>query len=47
MSSVLLCSLQRKGTDAVNDTYDDDIYVVAMDFHIEMDTVGSREQYIK
>ena len=42
VSSVMLCSLQREGTDAVNDTYDDDIYVVAMDFHIEMDTIGSR-----
>ena len=42
VSSVILCSLQREGTDAVNDTYDDDIYVVAMDFHIEQDTVGSR-----
>ena len=42
VSSVLLCSLQREGTDAVNDTYDDDIYVVAMDFHFEMDTIGSR-----
>ena len=43
VSSVLLCSLQREGTDAVNDTYDDDIYVVALDFHIEQDTVGSRQ----
>ena len=42
VSSVILCSLQREGTDAVNDTYDDDIYVVAMDFHIEQDTLGSR-----
>ncbi len=47
ISSILLCSLQREGTDAVNDTYDDDIYIVAMDFHIEMDTAGSRSEYLK
>lgn len=47
VSSVILCSLQREGTDAVNDTYDDDIYLVAMDFHIEMDTIGSRAEAVK
>ncbi len=41
VSSVLICSLQREGTHG-DDTYDDDIYLVAMDFHFEMDTMGSR-----
>jgi hypothetical protein len=45
-SSILLCSLQREGTDDL-DTYDDDIYLVAMDFHLEMDTVGSRTEATK
>ncbi len=39
--SILLCSLQREGTHE-DDTYDDDIYLVALDFHIEMNTIGSR-----
>jgi len=42
VSSFLLCSLQREGTDGA-DTYDDVIYVVGIDFHYEVDTVGSRQ----
>ena len=45
-SSVLLCSLQREGTHG-SDTYDDDIYLVAIDFHLEQDTVGSRQTTTK
>ena len=45
-SSVILCSLQREGTH-LDDDYDDDIYLVALDFHIEMDTVGSRTETTK
>jgi len=44
--SVLLCSLQREGTHG-DDTYDDDIYIVALDFHIEQDTMGSRQELVK
>lgn len=46
MSSVLLCSLTREGTHA-NDDYDDDAYLVALDFHVEKDTVGSRTEITK
>lgn len=47
ISSVLLCSLEREGTDAVNDDYDDVVYLVALDFHFEKDTVGSRQEAVK
>lgn len=46
VSSVLLCSLTREGTH-INDDYDNDIYLVAADFHIEMDTIGSRTELTK
>jgi hypothetical protein len=46
LSTLILCSLQREGTDPA-DTYDNDVYVVAIDFHIEMDTVGSRQMAVK
>ena len=39
-SSVLLCSLTRDA-DHASDTYDYDIYLVALDFHIEIDKIGS------
>lgn len=42
ISSILLCSIMREGTDAVNDTYDDVSYLVSMDFHYQRDTNGSR-----
>jgi len=42
ISSVLLCSLTRESSDAT-DTYNGlDIYVVALDFHIQHDMIGSR-----
>ncbi len=47
ISDVLLCSLQREGTDAVNDTYDDWIHLVAADFHVPCDTPGSRQEFSK
>ena len=46
ISSVLLCSLTREGTHD-NDTYDNSVYLVALDFHIEMNTVGSRTESAK
>lgn len=45
-SSVILCSLEREGTH-LDDTYAADIYLVALDFHIEMDTMGSRGETTK
>ena len=47
ISSVLICSLIREGTNVVEDTYASDIYLVSLDFHIEMDTVGSRMILVK
>lgn len=46
VSSVLLCSLIREGSHA-NDTYDNDVYLAAMDFHIQLDTIGSRQEGAK
>jgi len=46
VSSILLCSLTREGTHG-NDTYANDTYLTAMDFHVEYDTVGSREELSK
>ena len=47
ISSVLICSLEREGSDAVNDDYDDVVYLTALDFHFQKDTVGSREEAAK
>lgn len=49
LSSILVCSLYRDGTAGVvaSDTYDDDIYLTALDAHIECDTIGSRERITK
>lgn len=47
ISSVLLCSLTRTGSHG-DDTYNaKDIYIAAEDFHLEMDTVGSRQEATK
>jgi len=39
-------SLEREGTNT-SDTYDNDIYLVGLDAHIELDTIGSKERDIK
>jgi len=46
ISSILLCSLMRRGTH-IDDTYDNDIYLTALDFHIECNTIGSRTEFVK
>jgi len=46
ISSVLLCSLSRIGGHA-NDTYASDIYALSADFHIEIDTLGSKTSTTK
>lgn len=46
ISSVLICSLTRDGTH-VDDTYAGDILLVGADFHLELDTLGSREEVAK
>lgn len=43
ISSVLLCSLQRDGT-SEQDDYGSDVYLVALDFHIQVDSLGSRTE---
>ena len=44
VSSVLLCSLARTGGHG-DDTYNSkNVYLVAADFHFEIDTVGSRTE---
>jgi hypothetical protein len=47
LSSLLLCSLQREGTDGVNDTYGSNVYLLSMDFHVPIDTIGSRQAFVK
>lgn len=47
ISSILLCSLARTGSH-VDDTYNaKDIYLAALDPHINMNTVGSRQETSK
>lgn len=46
VSSILLCSLSRLGADAT-DTYASAIYGISADFHYPIDTLGSRQEYIK
>ncbi len=47
-SSVLICSLQREGTDAtVPDDYDNVVYLVALDFHVPRDSIGSATATVK
>ena len=42
ISMILLCSLEREGTSAT-DTYDNDVYLIGLDSHIQIDTIGSRK----
>ncbi len=46
LSSVLICSLQREGTD-IPDDYDNVVYLVALDFHVPRDSIGSATQNTK
>jgi hypothetical protein len=45
ISEVIICSLQRDTTVANN--YSDEVYVVSMDVHFEIDTMGSRQVLAK
>jgi len=44
-SSMMICSLTRDTT--VADDYASSIYLLETDFHYQIDTVGSRQEYIK
>jgi len=46
ISSFAICSLTRVGTDA-KDTYDNDIYLLGIDSHFKVDTMGSRRMMSK
>jgi len=43
-SSMLICSLMREGSDDA-DTYDAAAYLVGIDFHVEMDKLGTASEY--
>jgi hypothetical protein len=44
LSSILLCSLEREGS-FEEDDYESNIYLVALDFHVKLDKLGSKEEY--
>ncbi|MFI1773031.1 hypothetical protein ACH5TX_15060 [Flavobacteriaceae bacterium MEBiC06459] len=46
LSSVLVCRVYRDG-DGPNDTYPTDAGILEIDFHYQIDSDGSREQYTK
>jgi len=45
VSSMLICSLTRDVSVANN--YDDAVYVMEVDFHFQIDTIGSRQEAVK
>ena len=48
LSSMLMCKLVRYGEDSANiDTYPQDVAFLQFDIHYEIDTLGSREEYLK
>lgn len=47
LSSILCGSLSRLGGDATYDTYDDEVYLLGIDFHYQKDTLGSRTELTK
>lgn len=46
ISSVLICRIWRNSSNGA-DTYNDDAGVLFMDFHIQINSWGSRQEYIK
>jgi hypothetical protein len=46
VSGVLICSLTRLGSDGA-DTYASSIYLAALDFHFQINTIGSRQELVK
>ena len=43
ISSILLCTLERLAGDA-SDTFSESVYVIGIDFHVPMNTLGSRTE---
>lgn len=46
ISSILICRIWRNSSNAA-DTYTDDAGLLSLDFHYQIDTVGSRAEYVK
>jgi len=46
ISSILLCTLERIADDA-GDTFSESVYVIGIDFHVPLDTIGSRQEGTK
>lgn len=46
ISSILICRIWRNSSNAA-DTYGDDAGLLSLDFHFQIDTVGSRAEYVK
>ena len=46
ISSVLVCRLFRDGANVL-DTLDSGVYLTEFDFHLELNTVGSRNEWTK
>lgn len=46
ISSILICRIWRNSSNAA-DTYADDAGLLSLDFHYQIDTVGSRAEYVK
>lgn len=46
VSAMILCSLTRVGSDA-RDTYPGDIFMHEFDFHVQIDTLGSKDAAVK
>jgi hypothetical protein len=46
ISSILICKIWRNSSNGA-DTYNDDAGLLSLDFHFQIDTVGSRAEYVK
>jgi len=46
ISSILICRIWRNSSNSA-DTYTDDAGLLSLDFHYQIDTVGSRAEYVK
>ena len=46
IAGMLICSLQREGTH-LDDDYDEDVFLVELDFHIPRDSIGSATEDAK
>jgi hypothetical protein len=47
VSTMILCRIFRDATDVVNDTYGAEAAALEIDFHYQINTFGSRQEYIK